>query len=145
MNIGAPELMLIIALAILMIGPQRMVEIMRTLGRVATKLRQISGEFTGIVRSELGDVERETRGAMEEITGKAGKPAEVANALKASKGEAEKSVQGLLKDGLGLSDVASELKAAASDARRFVKKVSEDEEKAPIQEPEQPPKPPATP
>ena len=133
-NIGTMELMVIVAIAILVVGPQRLVQVARTIGRLATRMRQISGEFTSIVRSELSELDearQEVQAAVSEITGSGGEPrqggAEVSDAVETTKKEADQSMQSLLDDGLGLSQIASELRATVSDARRFVEKAGEEE------------------
>ena len=115
LNIGTMELMVIIAIAILVIGPQRMVQVARTIGRMATRMRQISGEFTSILRSEfaeLDDARQEVQGAIGEIAGGRGKAsaaAEVTGAVGGAKAEADQSMESLLEDGLGLGQIAAEL------------------------------------
>ncbi len=64
MNVGPWELSVILIIAILMIGPKRMVEIVRAIGRISARLRKISNEFMGTVQAELGAVEEETRQVM---------------------------------------------------------------------------------
>ena len=133
LNIGTMELMVIIAIAILVIGPQRMVQVARTIGRMATRMRQISGEFTSILRSEfaeLDDARQEVQGAIGEIAGGRGKAsaaAEVTGAVGGAKAEADQSMESLLEDGLGLGQIAAELRATATEARQFVRKASKGE------------------
>lgn len=64
MNVGPWELSVILVIAILMIGPKRMVEIVRTIGRISAQLRKMSNEFMGAVQTEFGAVEKETRQAV---------------------------------------------------------------------------------
>jgi sec-independent protein translocase protein TatB len=133
LNIGTLELMMIIAIAILVIGPKRMVQVARSIGRMATRMRQISGEFTSIIRSELSELDearQEVQAAVGELAGSGGSPqapADVTDAVKSTKDEADQSMQSLLDDGLGLSQIASELRATATEARRFVRKAAEAE------------------
>ena len=133
MNIGPTELMVIVAIAILVVGPKRLVEIARTIGRLTAKMREISGEFTSIMRSELNeleDVKREVTQAIGEATGsvsQSGDAADVTGTVKTAKQEADRSLQSIIDEGLGLSEIAAELKATATEARQLVQQAEQDE------------------
>jgi Sec-independent protein translocase protein TatA len=60
LNVGPWELTLILIIAILLVGPRRMVEIARTIGRVSSQLRQLSNEVTSTLQAEILATERET-------------------------------------------------------------------------------------
>ncbi len=145
MNIGSMEVMVIVAIAILVVGPKRLVQIARTIGRLTAKMRSISGEFTSIMRtelSELEDVKREVTQAIGEVTGsvsQSGDTADVTGAVKAAKQEADRSLRSIIDEGLGLSELAAELKATVTDARQLVQKAEQDEtQKAEVVEEAQP-------
>lgn len=70
LNIGPWELAVIIIIGILLVGPKRVVEITRAVGRIVRQIRSISGEFMGAIQSELQETERETRQALEGAGGK---------------------------------------------------------------------------
>lgn len=59
LNVGPWELIVVLIIAILVAGPQRMVEIARTLGRVSRQLRSLSGDFTTALQREIQAVEDE--------------------------------------------------------------------------------------
>lgn len=59
LNVGPWELIVVLIIAILVAGPQRMVEIARTLGRVSRQLRGLSREFTTALQAEIQAVEKE--------------------------------------------------------------------------------------
>ncbi len=61
LNVGTWELMVILAIAILLVGPERMVEIARTFGRLSRQLRKMSHEFTSTIQAEMAATERDTR------------------------------------------------------------------------------------
>ncbi len=67
LNIGPWELMVILAIAILLVGPKRVVEVARTIGRVTSQMRKLSGEFMGTIQAELQEAEQETRQALESV------------------------------------------------------------------------------
>ncbi len=67
LNVGPWELTVILIIAILLVGPKRMAEIARTVGRTANQMRRLSNEFLGTIQSELQATEQETRQALESV------------------------------------------------------------------------------
>jgi Tat protein translocase TatB subunit len=59
LNVGPWELILVLIIAILVAGPQRMLEIARTLGRVSRQLRDLSSEFTTALQAEIRATEKD--------------------------------------------------------------------------------------
>jgi sec-independent protein translocase protein TatB len=122
LNIGASELILIILIAILAIGPRRMVQLMRTLGRTAGKLRRMSSEFMSMVNSEL----RETGLDPETVKGALDGEANVIEGqMKSADDETKETVRRLRQE---IGSLQAELQAAASEARAFVRKEAQAEE-----------------
>jgi sec-independent protein translocase protein TatB len=66
LNVGPWELTVILIIAILVVGPKRMVEIARTIGRVTSQLRRLSAEFTSNLQSEIMSAEREAKQARDD-------------------------------------------------------------------------------
>jgi sec-independent protein translocase protein TatB len=58
-NIGTGELLLILLLALMVLGPRRIPEVARTLGRAMRELRAISDEFTRTLNREIELASRE--------------------------------------------------------------------------------------
>ena len=58
-GIGLPELMLIMVLALLVLGPERLPEMARLLGRAYAQLRRASEEFQQTIRQDLAVLERQ--------------------------------------------------------------------------------------
>lgn len=58
-NVGPGELIAILALALIVLGPQRLPEAVRTVGRVVGELRRISSGFQDELRNALDDSEVE--------------------------------------------------------------------------------------
>jgi sec-independent protein translocase protein TatB len=52
-NIGTAELMLIFVVALIVVGPRRLPEVSRSLGKVVNDVRQMSREFTAPITQEL--------------------------------------------------------------------------------------------
>lgn len=67
LNVGPWELMVILVIAILLVGPRRVVEIARTIGRVTAQMRKLSGEFMGTIQAELRATEQEARQVLENV------------------------------------------------------------------------------
>jgi sec-independent protein translocase protein TatA len=58
-GIGLPELVMILAVALIVLGPQRLPEVARMLGRAYGQLRRASEEFQNTIRQDLAALERQ--------------------------------------------------------------------------------------
>jgi sec-independent protein translocase protein TatA len=58
-GIGLPELLLIMVLALLVLGPQRLPEVARLVGRAYGQLRRASEEFQNTIRQDIAAMERQ--------------------------------------------------------------------------------------
>jgi sec-independent protein translocase protein TatA len=58
-GIGLPELVVILAVALIVLGPQRLPEVARMLGRAYAQLRRASEEFQQTIRQDLAVLERQ--------------------------------------------------------------------------------------
>jgi sec-independent protein translocase protein TatA len=58
-GIGLPELLLIMVLALLVLGPQRLPEVARLLGRAYAQVRRASEEFQRTIRQDIAALERQ--------------------------------------------------------------------------------------
>jgi Tat protein translocase TatB subunit len=58
-GIGLPELFVILAVALVVLGPQRLPEVARMLGRAYGQLRRASEEFQQTIRQDLAALERQ--------------------------------------------------------------------------------------
>ena len=67
-------LMVILVIAILLVGPKRVVEIARAIGRVTAQMRRLSGEFMGTIQAELQATEQETRQVLDSVVGEIQQP-----------------------------------------------------------------------
>jgi sec-independent protein translocase protein TatA len=59
LGIGLPELILIMVLALLVLGPQRLPEVARLVGRAYAQLRRASEEFQHTIRQDIAAIERQ--------------------------------------------------------------------------------------
>ena len=67
LNVGPWELTVIVIIAILLVGPQRMVEVARAIGQATRQMRSLSGEFLGAIREEVDSTGEEARRALEDV------------------------------------------------------------------------------
>lgn len=67
LNVGPWELVVVLIIAILVAGPQRMVEIARSLGRLSRQLRDLSREFTTALQAEIYASEEGTGTDLDEV------------------------------------------------------------------------------
>lgn len=61
-GIGLPELIVIFILALLVLGPQRLPEVARMLGRAYAQLRRASEEFQRTIQRDIAALERQEEG-----------------------------------------------------------------------------------
>jgi len=59
LGIGLPEIILILVVALVVLGPQRLPEVARMLGRAYAQLRRASEEFQNTIRQDLAAIERQ--------------------------------------------------------------------------------------
>lgn len=59
LGVGLPELLLILVVALVVLGPQRLPEVARMLGRAYAQLRRASEEFQQTIRQDLATLERQ--------------------------------------------------------------------------------------
>ncbi|HEY33700.1 MAG TPA: twin-arginine translocase TatA/TatE family subunit [Dehalococcoidia bacterium] len=58
-GIGAQEILMILLVAILVIGPNRIVEVGRTIGKVSRAIKKASIDFTSAVSKEMEQEEKD--------------------------------------------------------------------------------------
>lgn len=59
LGIGLPEVLVILVLALLVLGPQRLPEVARMLGRIYGQIRRASEEFQNTIRQDIMLFERQ--------------------------------------------------------------------------------------
>jgi len=117
-NIGSLEIVLILVIAILVVGPKRLVEMVQALRRLTDQLRRMSSEFTSNIQSEFDQIERE-----------------------AGLDEEGESLADVVRDGLDpITGIQADLRATVRETRQALEKMvlSEPRARQSSQAPEQP-------
>jgi sec-independent protein translocase protein TatB len=114
-NINTGELMVIIIIAILVVGPKRMLEIGQTVGRLTRRGRKIWGEVMSTIQTELQD----TQQVVEEI---AADGSALSAEVEATGQEAGAALQ---KSKTETFNVQAELKAIGQETQQVMKEVTE--------------------
>ena len=113
LNVGPLELMVILVIAILVVGPKRMVETVQAIRRLAGKLRGLSGEFTSMIQQEVRSAERAVEG-QEEAEG--------------AESSAGGNLGSIIRDGLApIQSIQAELRATAQEARQALDNVIQED------------------
>ncbi|MEE8327089.1 MAG: twin-arginine translocase TatA/TatE family subunit [candidate division NC10 bacterium] len=61
LSVGASEILMVVLVALLVVGPNKVVEMARTLGKVMRSVRKASSELTSAVTREMEIEDREKR------------------------------------------------------------------------------------
>jgi sec-independent protein translocase protein TatB len=67
LGIGFGELLLILLVALLIVGPEKLPKIARTIGRVSRQINQVSADFTKELKRETEEVEALGRGVKQAV------------------------------------------------------------------------------
>ena len=121
LNVGPWEVTVILIIAILVVGPKRMVEVGRSIGRTASQMRRLSGEFLGTLQAEIDATQQEARQALEGIveTGE-----ESVAELQAAEDETRQVLEGIGEDRRrAATSIRSELEAVERDTREAMQDI----------------------
>ncbi|MBQ9105425.1 MAG: twin-arginine translocase subunit TatB [Mailhella sp.] len=83
-GIGSTELLVILVVALLVLGPKNLPKIAHTLGRAMGEFRRVSTDFQRTLNTEIAFEERKDKAKAERAAAKAAKAAEKAEAEKAA-------------------------------------------------------------
>lgn len=112
LNIGTGELIAILAIAILVIGPKRLVTVAQALGRIVRRMQSISSEFVGSLQAELAETEKEAREAIEGVTEEG---ADISGEIEGTERQAES----------GAVSIQKEIQVFGQEAQQALKEVAE--------------------
>jgi sec-independent protein translocase protein TatA len=71
-GIGVPELLVILVVALVVLGPKRLPEVARALGRGLAEFRRATSDLTDELRSAQANIEEEVRRAEREASNRPG-------------------------------------------------------------------------
>jgi Sec-independent protein translocase protein TatA len=130
LNVGPWELAVILIIAILLVGPKRMVEIARSIGRTTSQMRRLSSEFLGTIHTELETAEQETREALEHIAeGGQESVAGIPDEVQATGQETRQALEGIGEERReAATSIKAELQAIEHETRQAMKEIAEDVE-----------------
>lgn len=60
-NLGFPEIILILVIALIVFGPKKLPELSRTIGKALAEFRRASSDLRGAMENEMRELERHTR------------------------------------------------------------------------------------
>jgi Sec-independent protein translocase protein TatA len=105
LNVGPMELMVILIIAILVVGPKRLVEVVQTIRRYAGQLRSLSSEFASLIQNEVQVAERggdRSQDATQDVTQGTGG-----------------DLQDIIREGVApIASIQAELRATAQETRQ---------------------------
>ncbi len=136
LNIGPWELTVIFLIAILVVGPERLVTFVRSIGKMTRRMRALSGEFLNAVRSEVDVVQQTAREAVEgtkEVTQVATEA--VQGEVEATQQEADQSLESIIRNELGLSTIQRDLAETQRETQQVIQGVMSDVAKETVASP----------
>jgi sec-independent protein translocase protein TatB len=69
LNVGPFELLVVLAVALIVVGPERLPELARSVGRVLRQFRDVQNEVRDLVASEVDDDVRQAASDFKKVTG----------------------------------------------------------------------------
>jgi Sec-independent protein translocase protein TatA len=135
LNVGPWELSVILIIAILLIGPKRLVEVFQAIRRLSGQLRRMSTEFTSLIQSEIQTSARETDqapsgpdGEVEDTIQSGLSPlASIQTELQTAAQETRQALENIVKEELGpVADIQTELQTAAQETRQALEDTVQD-------------------
>lgn len=149
LNVGPLELLVVLAVALIVVGPERLPELARSVGRVLRQFREVQDEVRNMVSSGVDDDIRDAAAEFRKVTGSITRATDVKGAVR----RVERSIQeetapsskrpaSATADEARRGDEGGEGgEAGGPPADRLVEDASADTEPAERTEPEIPPQP----
>lgn len=82
LNVGPFELLVVLAVALIVVGPERLPELARSVGRVLRQFRDVQDEVRNMVSSEVNDDMRGAADEFKKVTGGIKKATDVKGAVR---------------------------------------------------------------
>jgi Tat protein translocase TatB subunit len=82
LNVGPFELLVVLAVALIVVGPERLPELARSVGRVLRQFRDVQNEVRDLVASEVDDDVRQAASDFKKVTGDLSKATDVKGAVR---------------------------------------------------------------
>ncbi len=82
LNVGPLELLVVLAVALIVVGPERLPELARSVGRVLRQFRDVQNEVRDLVASEVDDDVRQAASDFKNVTGDLTKATDVKGAVR---------------------------------------------------------------
>jgi sec-independent protein translocase protein TatB len=82
LNVGPLELLVVLAVALIVVGPERLPELARSVGRVLRQFRDVQNEVRDLVASEVDDDVRQAASDFKKVTGDLTKATDVKGAVR---------------------------------------------------------------
>jgi sec-independent protein translocase protein TatB len=89
LNVGPLELLVVLAVALIVVGPERLPELARSVGRVLRQLRDVQNEVRTMVSSGVDDEIRDAASEFRKVTGSITRATDVKGAVR----KAERSIR----------------------------------------------------
>ncbi|HEX5936719.1 MAG TPA: twin-arginine translocase TatA/TatE family subunit [Actinomycetota bacterium] len=89
LNVGPLELLVVLAVALIVVGPERLPELARSVGRALRQFREVQDEVRDMVSSGMDDEMRETASEFRKAAGTAKRATDVRGAVR----RAERSIR----------------------------------------------------
>jgi len=127
LNVGPWELAVILVIAILLVGPKRVAEIARTIGRTTSQVRRLSGQFLGTIQAELQAAEQEAHQALDSIAGGGQEPiASITDEIQATGQETRQVLEGAGEDERAVTtSIKAELQTVERETRQAMEEIVE--------------------
>lgn len=123
LNVGPWELVVILVIAILLVGPRRMVEIARSMGRVTSQMRSLSHDFLGAMQNELQTTEEQTLQAM---NGLAKDGADLSAQVQATERETSQAIEDIEHGrAQATANIQAEIQAVERETRQALGEIAE--------------------
>ena len=82
LNVGPLELLVVLAVALIVVGPERLPELARSVGRVLRQFRDVQDEVRNMVSSEVDDDMRQAATEFRKVTGELSEATDVKGAVR---------------------------------------------------------------